>query len=420
MKEKIFKNFTLKLLSAIIAIVLWTVIVNIYDPSTSYTFSNVTVTLLNTETLTSKNYSYEVVEGSKISVSVSGPKSKITDISASDIVATADLSAVTAYSDYVDIDVSVVKDGKVVEGVEATPKTTAVKLNIENRTNKTIELESQLEGEVTSGYALSNVSFSPTSINVVGASSVVENVAHAVVPIDVSNATHTVTGNAAVSLYDSDYNLIEDDTIELSETNINYTAAIGKTKKIPVIVQTSGTPARGYVLSNVSLNVKEVTVVGDEDDINGIVNITIPPENINIEGFSNDKEYKFNLANYLNGNISIISEGTLVVSVDIEPEDSKTITMDKQAIVIKNQNNNTKVSFGDSRYFDIIIKGATEVINTVSASNIAMSVDLTSFGEGTHEVPVNITLPSGCSLSQEYTVDIVISNVIQETQSASN
>jgi YbbR domain-containing protein len=116
----------------------------------------------------------------------------------------------------------------------------------------------------------------------------------------------------------------------------------------------------------------------------------------------------------------MISEGTLVVSVDIEPEDSKTITMDKQAIVIKNQNNNTKVSFGDSRYFDIIIKGATDVINTVSASNIAMSVDLTSFGEGTHEVPVNITLPSGCSLNQEYTVDIVISNVIQETQSASN
>lgn len=43
MKEKIFKNFSLKLLSAVFAVVLWTVIVNIYDPNTSYTFSNITL-----------------------------------------------------------------------------------------------------------------------------------------------------------------------------------------------------------------------------------------------------------------------------------------------------------------------------------------------------------------------------------------
>jgi hypothetical protein len=54
MKEKIFKNFSLKLLSAVFAVVLWTVIVNIYDPNTSYTFSNITVQLINTQSLTDK------------------------------------------------------------------------------------------------------------------------------------------------------------------------------------------------------------------------------------------------------------------------------------------------------------------------------------------------------------------------------
>ncbi len=68
---KMFKNLSLKILSAIFAVVLWTIIVNIYDPTTSYTFSNVTVQLINTESLTDKNYSYEIVEGGKISVYVS-------------------------------------------------------------------------------------------------------------------------------------------------------------------------------------------------------------------------------------------------------------------------------------------------------------------------------------------------------------
>ena len=142
MKEKMFKNLSLKILSAIFAVVLWTVIVNVYDPTTSYTFSNVSVQLINTESLTDKNYSYEIVEGGKISVYVSGPKSIVTNIKASDIVATADLSKISAFADYVDIHVSVVKDGQVLNNVEATPKTSAVRLSIENRDTKTVNVVS--------------------------------------------------------------------------------------------------------------------------------------------------------------------------------------------------------------------------------------------------------------------------------------
>lgn len=112
MKEKIFRNFSLKILSALCAIVLWTIIVNIYDPTMGVTISTVPVQLINTESLTDKGYTYEITDGSKISVYVSGPKSVITDIKAADIVATADLSRITAFADYADIDVKVVKDGK--------------------------------------------------------------------------------------------------------------------------------------------------------------------------------------------------------------------------------------------------------------------------------------------------------------------
>ena len=121
MKEKIFRNFSLKILSALCAIVLWTIIVNIYDPTMGVTISTVPVQLINTESLTDKGYTYEITDGSKISVYVSGPKSVITDIKAADIVATADLSRITAFADYADIDVKVVKDGKTLTNVEVTP-----------------------------------------------------------------------------------------------------------------------------------------------------------------------------------------------------------------------------------------------------------------------------------------------------------
>ena len=140
MKEKIFNNLSLKIVSAVFAVILWTVIVNIYDPNTSYTFSNITVQLTNTESLTEKDYTFEVVDGGKISVTVSGPKSVVTDLKTSDIVATADLSKVTAFTDYVDIYVQVVKDGQVLNDVEAIPRTSALKLSIENRDTRHMRL----------------------------------------------------------------------------------------------------------------------------------------------------------------------------------------------------------------------------------------------------------------------------------------
>ena len=146
MKEKLLNNLSLKILSAVCAIIIWIIIVNVYDPSTSVTVSGVEVQLVNTESLTEKEYAYDVVDGSKISVYISGPRSIVTDIKAKDIVATADLSNVTVFSDYVDIDVKVVKDGVSASSIEIAPKTTAIRLKIENRVTKTFNIDTELVG----------------------------------------------------------------------------------------------------------------------------------------------------------------------------------------------------------------------------------------------------------------------------------
>ena len=161
MKEKIFKNFSLKILSAVGALVLWTVIVNIYDPTTSVTISNVAVELQNTESLTDNDYTYEVVDGSRINVYIRGPKSIITELKSSDIVATADLSKITAFADYVDINVKVVKDGRELNNVEVIPRTTAVRLQIENRLTKEFTVKYDTDGNPEDGCIISNVSIFP-------------------------------------------------------------------------------------------------------------------------------------------------------------------------------------------------------------------------------------------------------------------
>lgn len=206
-------------------ILLWGIIVNIYDPNTGVTISNVSVQLINTDSLTDKDYTYEVVDGSKISVYVSGPKSIIADIKASYIIATADLSKISVFADYVDIDVKIEKDGKLLQNVEVTPKTTAVKLNIENRVTQSFDVKVEMTGSGSAGYVVFNDTISPTTIKVTGPSSAVQKIAQVKAVYDISDATSDISDTATVVLYDSDGNIINNRQLELSRTEVRFQQA---------------------------------------------------------------------------------------------------------------------------------------------------------------------------------------------------
>ena len=415
MKEKMFKNLSLKILSAIFAVVLWTVIVNVYDPTTSYTLRNVSVQLINTESLTDKNYSYEIVEGGKISVYVSGPKSIVTNIKASDIVATADLSKISAFADYVDIHVSVVKDGQVLNN-EATPKTSAVRLSIENRDTKTVNVVSEITGSAADGYAVVRRVLNPTSVKVTGPSSVIDNIDHAGISFDVTGATADVTGTADIHLYDSDNNEINDSSVELTQTSVGYTAQVVRTKTVSIEVKTSGKPADGYRVSGVTLNRDSVVVYGDTNMLNSLDKIVIPASNINVDGLTENKVYKFGLSDYIDKSLTILDNARIEVTVRIESTGNKTITLNTSDIKVSGLETGMSYSFED-RTFSIDVEGSETAIAALDASAITMTADLSTYNKsGIQSITLSVKLPDGVTLKRAASVNVLFKDNTQETE----
>ena len=64
--------------------------------------------------------------------------------------------------------------------------------------------------------------------------------------------------------------------------------------------------------------------------------------------------------------------------------------------------------FGVNR-LEIKVRATDENLESLDANSIGMSVDLTGLPAGTHSVPVAITLPEGCELVEDVTVDAVLS-----------
>lgn len=417
MKEKIFKNLSLKILSAVFAVVLWTIIVNIYDPTTSYTFSNVSVQLINTESLTDKNYSYEIVDGGKISVYVSGPKSVVTNIKASDIVATADLSKISAFADYVDIHVSVVQNGQTLNNVEAAPKTSAVRLSIENRDTKTINVNTEVTGKPADGYALVKQTLNPTSIKVTGPSSIIDTIDHAGITFDVTGATDAVHGDADIHLYDEEENEIKDVSVDLSQSSVSYTAQVVRIKTVAVEAGYSGTPKAGYTISSVTLNQNNVQVYGDENALNNLEKIVIPSNNINVDELDKDRIYKFSLENYIDKSLHILNNSRVEVTVKVGTTTTKSIILNTSDIRVSGLDTSMTYGFVDKTY-NIEIEGNADAIAALDISKISVSADLSDYkSSGAVDVKLSVSLPDGVKLKNAVTVKAELNNNTETSSS---
>ena len=414
MKEKIFNNLSLKIVSAVFAVILWTVIVNIYDPNTSYTFSNITVQLVNTQSLTEKNYTFEVVEGGKISVTVSGPKSVVTDLKTSDIAATADLSKVTAFTDYVDIQVQVVKDGQVLNNVEAVPRTSALKLSIENRDTNTYAVNVNTTGTPANGYAVASTTTSPTYIKVTGPTSLVEGVASVGVNVDVSGAKGTVNTQSDINMYDSDGNIITNEELEMSSETADVIVEMARTKTVPVVVKTSGTPSQDCVVTVTSLSQTSVVISGQQEALSKIDNITIPSSAVSVDGLSEDKTYTFKLTDYVPSGVKIVSDSRLQVTVKISKASTKTVHISSDAIKIENVSSGYNAVI-EGTGIDVIISGTGTILENISATDITCNVNAAGLSAGTHSVDVSVSVPDGCSVSGNSSVKLTLSAKQQET-----
>ncbi len=418
MKEKIFKNMTLKVLSVLCAVVLWAVIVNIYDPTTSVTISNVSVQLVNADSLTSKGYAYEVVDGSKIAVYVSGPKSIITDIKSSDIVATADLSKITAFADYADIDVKVIKDGVVITNIEVTPRTTAIKLDIENRETKEFAVTTEVTGSLATGYVLLNKEVTPGAVSITGPASEIAKIGYVKAVCDINGVKASTTKKAALMLYDTNGNELNANNLDIGIREVEFSIKVGVAKTVSVKCEgTQGKVADGYIFMGAQTSIDKVTLVAtDSSLLEQVSDITIPASAVNVDGLKENASFNVKLSDYVPSGVTVVSNETVSVNVSVEKRVTKQITLNVSAIKINNTKNGFNAVISGDDTIKVTVSGTEAGLAKITASNISAGVDLSNLEAGTHSVVLNLSSNADCKIEGDYKVLVVITEAVVEAR----
>lgn len=406
---KLLKNNNgLKLLSFVLAFILWITIINVIDPSDTTVFTGINVNVLNTEVLTEQGYIHEIVEGNVISITVTGPKTVLDSLSASDFYATADLAAINPTDTYVPINVVCTKSGVASAGLKITPRTERIKVSISNRETRTVDVELKLVGEPESGYTVGDTSISPTSIKLTGASETLDQVASAVAEYDVEGATMDIADTISIHLYDEDGMEINTSGITLSRDAIRVKIPILILKTVPVNFVTSGALKEGYRVSSIESTINEVTVAGTVTSLSSLSSVDVPADAIDVTDLDADTTYSIRLSHYLPSSVKIMSEVLAEVTVHVEEVTEVVLELPTTNITIENASKDCSYAFTRDS-ISITFKGLKEDIDNISVSNIKASVDVQSVStNGTRTFTLDVENIGECTPVGEYAVGVTV------------
>lgn len=420
MRKKIFHNWGLKLGSLVLAFFLWLLVIQFDDPPENKTFRGIPVTLVNTDLLEQQNKVYEVLGNTdKITVTVRAPGSIIKDLEPSDIAAVADISKLTEINT-IAISLSV-QSADDVESIKSNPD--VLRLSVEDRTTKRINLHYNIVGEVAEGYMVSGAQLDLNQIEITGPKSAVDRVSDACVDIDVTGAATNLSANADVMLYDAEGKLVEHSGITKNVNYVRITVEILLTKEVPVVASTVGTPADGYLTTGEILcDPETITIAGTASALSNVNRIVIPAEEVDITDADGTVVSNVNIRELLSGlNVKAADSGfnnVVTVTVPIEKKVERTLEFASETVAVVNAPEGISVRIEEEQDpCRLSVSGLESEVALVNPGSLNARVDLGAWMEeqeldelpvGVHRVPVTLDLPENMEKKENVSILIIV------------
>lgn len=385
MKNKLMRNWGLKLCSFLIAAVLWLIVTNINDPVGTFRVYNVPVVIQNAELITNSGQVYEVLDHTDVIdvVTISAKRSIIDSLDESNIIAVADMSELTNLNT-IAIKLSTNKYNDKLESIRGNIDN--VKLNIEDEKTKTLPLRTVTIGTVKEGYMVGDITTEQNLIEITGPESVVSQVKRAAATVNVSGFTSNIGTDSAIRLYDENDKLIDADSIEKNINKVRVTVEILELKTVDINWKSTGVPARGYMATgDIQAGKNSVTVAGKSKAIANLNSIEIPETVLDITGASESLETVVDLTDYLPDGIILAEEdfkGKIGVTVVVEPVVERVVAMATNRIQIANLPEGFDVEIdAEENAYDITLIGLERNLDALDISAIQASVDITALIE---------------------------------------
>ena len=414
-RDWLLKDWWLKIVSLILAVVIWFVWIQIENPTISKDYSNVKVSIINESELNPDKKVWEILNNSDtLRVTVTAPKTVINGLTSDDIIAEADASKMK--DNEIPITLRLASD---VTYDSLVSNHDSLSLAIEDRVRRYVRIVQRTSGEVAEGYKFGGVTMDLNMIEITGPKSDVDKVSYGQIDIDIDGVSESLSANIEIELYDAENNALNLSSLTKQSEYVHVEVNILETKRVPIYASKMGTPAEGHIYArNLEVAPETILLAGTKSSLQSIsrINITDP---VDISGAEGDVEAAIDITPYLPENVSFADDdfdGYVKVTVFVEPEVSQSFAVSPDSVQIVNiPDGYTFTIEPGTLYFEI--SGLETDINALDIDNTFKEIDVSDWmdlneiktlEEGVYDMKVSLNLGSSLRTVGETTARVIV------------
>lgn len=372
-KKLISKDNTIKILSVMLALLLWFYVITEQNPEITKDVT-VPIRLVNTVFLEKNNM--VIADDSdkyELTLRIKGKKDVLDKLNANTIDAFADLAGHNQKGEnFVKINI-----GGIPEDVNIVTKSMdSLKIILEPKISIQKSVRLNIMGNPTHGMAAMTPSLTPSDVVITGAESKINMIQDVRVDVDIASADAEIKKVLPVRVLDKSGKDIKDIIVEPG--NVEASIPIENTKRVSLDMDISGQPAEGYVISGVLAEPEEVLVTGKQQILDSINNIKTEKIDITGEKSSITKEVRLMIPNGIevvdaDENVRVSVNIEKIVTSEIIVKDLEYINLPENLELVSIQGD-IKVTLrgAESRIADAprTVKYYVDLKNAISGSNV--------------------------------------------------
>lgn len=360
------KKFLIKVVCVLLSFGLWLYITNVENPTRTYDLKNVPVELINTDILEDSNFALAPKQNVTVNLKLEGPANELYAVKAEDIKIKADLGAYALKKGENNIPVQIVNYPQNIS-IKSNGYL-VVKVKIEELVKKEVKVYSKVKLSFKEGYSQSSIDVKPAVVEVSGAESLIKDVVGATLVGSVENISDDFNSNFAVKAVNADGDIVEEVNIDNKEGTLALKVGVGKIVNIKG--STTGQLSSGLSFDGLELSRATIGIVGDPKILEKITTVEIEPINISNIRSTKDVDAKIILPD---GVKTANNEEYISVKVKVSSKVPIERVINANVSYINLDN---KFSYEGSSTVPITISAHDDIINSITAENIKVEVDL--------------------------------------------
>lgn len=415
MKRKITANIGLKLLSLVLAFLIWLLVANIDNPTSTKLYKGVAIQVINSDSVTEIDKTFDIISDETVVVKVTERKSILNSLQPADFTVVADMENLNEMNT-VPLVVTCSNPAVSWDEIEIVPS--SLKVKVEQKKQVEFSISVSTTGRVANGYEVGATEVvQGKTVQIAGPESMLDRIGQVKASVNVSGVTTDQRLSTVLVIYDKNGDPLTDS--QMSRLQIKDSAGVLLTENkvmvdvtlwevmsdVPVEVMTVGEVADGYQVAQVSTLPVTVNLVGTQEALARLNGKVVLKDSIDLTDISESFVEELDISQTLNEieGLRLVADADpyISVSVQIEKIGDQKISIPLSNLQVENRPDDMILMFSPADEIVITIQ-AEDGESVIRQSDIKAKVDLAVCEEpGDYEIPVEIQIPDGFILVSE-------------------